>query len=386
MKCMCKARKRLVSCWLALFAKKNRFDHAELKEVMDLCLSCKACKSECPSGVDVAKMKAEFLQHYHDANGASFRSAVIAHFTKSQQLGSSFAPLYNAVVKTPVLANPVKRLLGFAPERSLPTVDFTPFSRWMKKQPGASQNMPQKRKVYLFGDEFTEYNDTAVGIAAHKLLTGLGYAVEIPRHVESGRTYLSKGFVKRARKTARTNIELLQDVVSAETPLLGIEPSAIITFRDEYVDLVPPDLRPAAQRIAANTLMFDEFLAREAEKGHIRPEQFTSAAKRIKLHGHCYQKAFHLVDCTKKLLSLPRNYEVEVIPSGCCGMAGSFGYEKEHYGVSMKVAELVLLPAVRETPEDVLIAAAGTSCRHQIKDGTGRKALHPAEILCEALL
>jgi len=381
-----RARANLLRQFLAGSARKNRFGHAELKAVIDLCLSCKACKSECPSGVDVAKMKAEFLQHWHDAHGVPFRSAVIAHFTKSQRLGSCVAPLYNFVVETPFLANPLKRMLGFAPERSLPTVDFTPFSRWMKNRHGLSQNMPQKRKVYLFSDEFTEYNDRSVGIAAYKLLTGLGYAVEIPQHVESGRTYLSKGFVKKAQKTARRNIELLKDIVSAETPLLGIEPSAIITFRDEYPDLAPPELRTAAKRLAENTLMFDEFLAREMEKGHVRADQFTSDARRIKLHGHCYQKAFHLVDCTRKLLSLPANYEVEVIPSGCCGMAGSFGYEREHYEVSMKVAELVLLPAVRETPEDVLIAAAGTSCRHQIRDGALRKSLHPAEILWKALV
>ncbi len=377
-----RARANMLRQFLTNSTKKNRFDHAEIKEVMDLCLSCKACKSECPSSVDVAKMKAEFLQHYYDAHGASFRSWVIGHFTKSQQLGSYLAPLYNLIVKTPFLAGIIKYVVGFAPKRSLPTVSFTTLSGWAKRQSKATK----KRKVYLFSDEFTEYNDTAIGITAYKLLTALGYEVEIPKHVESGRTYLSKGFVKQAQKIAHKNITLLKDIISAETPLLGIEPSAIITFRDEYVDLAAAALKGAAQQLARHTFMIDEFLVKEMEQGRIHAEQFTSETKRIKLHGHCYQKAFHLVDYTKRLLSLPQNYQVDVIPSGCCGMAGSFGYEKEHYDVSMKVAELVLLPTVRKTPEDTLIAAAGTSCRHQIKDGVQRKSYHPVELLYEALI
>jgi len=327
-------------------------------------------------------MKAEFLQHYYDAHGVPFRSSVIANFTKSQQLGSYVAPLYNWVVKTPLLANMVKSVIGFASKRSLPTVHFTTLSKWARKQPVQNHS----RKVYLFSDEFTEYNDTAIGVTAHKLLTSLGYEVIIPQHVESGRTYLSKGFVKEAKKIAERNVELLKNVITEDTPLLGIEPSAIITFRDEYIDLVDGHLRDAASQLANNTLMIDEFLVREIEGGRIQQKQFTTGVKKVKLHGHCYQKAFHLVGYTEKLLSFPPNYSVEVIPSGCCGMAGSFGYEEEHYDVSMKVGELVLLPAVRATDEETLIAAAGTSCRHQIKDGTGRRSYHPVEVLYDALV
>nr|WP_262906123.1 FAD-binding and (Fe-S)-binding domain-containing protein [Sphingobacterium sp. FBM7-1] len=376
-----RARANMLRQFLTNSTKENRFDHEEIKEVMDLCLSCKACKSECPSRVDVAKMKAEFLQHYYDAHGVPFRSSVIANFTKSQRLGSYVAPLYNFIVETPVLANMVKSVVGFAPMRSLPTVHFTTLSQWARKQP----LQKRQRKVYLFSDEFTEYNDTAIGIKAYDLLTALGYQVVIPKHVESGRTYLSKGFVKEAKKIAEKNVRLLKDLVTAETPLLGIEPSAIITFRDEYVALVDADLRDAAQSLSKHTLMIDEFLMREIEAGSIQQTQFTQEEKKIKLHGHCYQKAFHLVGYTERLLSFPKNYQVEVIPSGCCGMAGSFGYEEEHYEVSMKVGELVLLPAVRATDEKTLIAAAGTSCRHQIKDGTGRRSYHPVEILYDAL-
>lgn len=377
-----RARANMLRQFLTNSTKKNRFDHEEIKEVMDLCLSCKACKSECPSQVDVAKMKAEFLQHYYDEHGASFRSSLIANFTKSQQIGSYIAPVYNLVVETPFLANMVKAVAGFATARSLPKVHFNTLSKWVSKQ----RPQQHKRRVYLFSDEFTEYNDTAIGIKAFQLLTALGYEVVVPKHVESGRTYLSKGFVKKAQQIANKNVALLAPFVSADTPLLGIEPSAILSFRDEYPDLVDPSKRELARALSVHTLMIDEFLVREMEAGHIKPEQFTREEKHIKLHGHCYQKAFHLVGYTEKMLSFPAGYRVEVIPSGCCGMAGSFGYEKEHYDVSMQVAELVLLPAVRAASAETLIAAAGTSCRHQIKDGAQKKSYHPVEILYEALL
>lgn len=376
-----RARANMLRQFLTNSTKENRFDHEELKEVMDLCLSCKGCKTECPSSVDVAKMKAEFLQHYYDANGAPFRAKVIANFTKSQQLGAMVAPVYNFFAQNKLTSSLIKSVLGFAQDRSLPEVSGTTLRSWIKKQ----KTQPSKRKVYLFCDEFTDYNDTHIGKTAYKLLTALGYEVLFAPHKESGRTYLSKGFVKEAKRLANENVILLKDKISEETPLLGIEPSAIVTFRDEYLSLVDKPLLEDAKRIAQHALMVDEFLAQEIDKGNITADMFTDAKQHIKLHGHCYQKAFHLVGYTEKVLSLPTNYSVEVIPSGCCGMAGSFGYEKEHYDISMKVAELVLLPAVRAAKEDVLIAAAGTSCRHQIKDGAARKSYHPVEILYNAL-
>jgi len=197
---------------------------------------------------------------------------------------------------------------------------------------------------------------------------------------------LSKGFVKKAKELANQNVDLASQEVTSESPLLGIEPSAIITFRDEYPDLVDESKREQANILAKNALMIDEFLVREMKAGRIHPEQFTAEPQKIKLHGHCYQKAFKLVDATKEFLSFPSNYEVEVIPSGCCGMAGSFGYEKEHFEVSQKVAELVLYPTLRKTGQEYLIAAAGTSCRHQIKDGLQRKSFHPVEIIYDALI
>ena len=204
--------------------------------------------------------------------------------------------------------------------------------------------------------------------------------------MDSGRAQISKGLLRDAAKLATRNVELLKDVVSSQTPLVGIEPSAILGFRDEFPDLVPERLVDAAKALGANALLIDEFISREADAGRIRREAFTQKPLHIKLHGHCHQKSLASLTPTVKALELPVDYKLQIIPSGCCGMAGSFGYEKEHFDVSMKVGELVLLPAVRSAPVDTIIAAPGTSCRHQIKDGNGRIAHHPAEILHDALL
>ena len=382
-----RARANMLRQFLTGSTKANRFDHQEIKEVMDLCLSCKGCKTECPSGVDVAKMKAEFLQHYYDANGTPFRAWVIANFTKSQQLASFFPGMYNAIIGNPLLSGLVKRVLGFAIDRSLPEVGAMTLRKWIRRQQrNQSGRAFPNGQVVLFCDEFTNYNDLEIGKAVYNLLTELGYDVRITDHLESGRTYLSKGLLRKAKKIANENVRQLSSQVGDGIPLIGIEPSAIITFRDEYPDLVDKELKPAADRLAPHALLFDEFLAAEIRAGRISGQRFSKKPVHIKLHGHCYQKAFHLVGESQTILSLPENHTVEVIPSGCCGMAGSFGYEKEHYDVSMKVAGLVLLPSVRNTPEDVLIAAPGTSCRHQIKDGVHRRAFHPAEILWDALL
>jgi Fe-S oxidoreductase len=218
------------------------------------------------------------------------------------------------------------------------------------------------------------------------LLNALGYQVLVTGHPESGRTYLSKGLVKQAKKLAIENVSIFKDKVSDEMPLIGIEPSAILSFRDEYPDLVGKDLKGAALDLSRNCLLFEEFFMKEAKAGHIVQDQFTSGHLKIKLHGHCHQKALSTTGPTKEMLSLPENYVVEEIPSGCCGMAGSFGFEKEHYELSMKVGEMVLFPFIRKTDESTIIAAPGTSCRHQIKDGTGREALHPVEVLFKAVL
>jgi Fe-S oxidoreductase len=251
-----------------------------------------------------------------------------------------------------------------------------------ERQPG--QSFPNGH-VHLFCDEFTNYNDTHIGRKAVLLLERLGYEVRMPDHGESGRTWLSKGFVRKAKGIANRNIECLSAVVTEDAPLVGIEPSAILAFRDEYPDLATDANLDASRRLAGLSLLFDEFIAREMDNGRIDPGLFTDRPCEILLHGHCQQKAVGDLSATVRMLSLPRGYKVRTIPSGCCGMAGSFGYEAEHFDISNRIGELVLFPAVRKAAPDTIIAAPGTSCRHQVKDGTGRHALHPVEVLWDAL-
>ncbi len=363
----------------------NPWDSAEIKDVMDLCLSCKACKSECPSNVDVARLKAEWQQHYYDTHGVPFRSQLIAGFTRSMRLASMAPWFYNKVVGSPTLSGWVKNLSGFADGRSLPTLHSTTLAAWHRKHSNpATLDYPNGR-VHLFCDEFTNYNDTRIGIKAVQLLNQLGYEVVIPEHVESGRAHLSKGLVRDAQQFAIRNVELLKDVITDAAPLIGIEPSAILGFRDEFPDLMPEHLKEASRTLATRALLIDEFIAREIDAGRIVKDAFDSEKRSIKLHGHCHQKALSSLVPTVKMLELPANHQVSVIPSGCCGMAGSFGYEAEHFEISQKIGELVLFPAVRAAPAETLIAAPGTSCRHQIKDGTGRISQHPIEILHAAL-
>jgi len=380
-----RARANILREFLTNSDKLNRFDHKEIYNVMDLCLSCKGCKSECPSNVDVAKLKAEFLQHYYDANGVPFRSKLIANFSASAKLGAMAPGIYNFLMTNGVISKLVKKVSGFATERSMPTMHKTTLKNWYRKHK-TQQPVTNNKQLYLFCDEFTNYNDTEIGIKAIQLLEKLGYEVIIPEHIESGRAWLSKGLLRKAKEIANKNISLLYPLITADTPLIGIEPSAILTFRDEYIDLADDEQFENAKQLAANVFLIDEFIANEIEKGNIRKEQFTKEQRTIKLHGHCQQKALSGVAPSVKLLSLPENYKVETIPSGCCGMAGSFGYEKEHYDLSMKIGELVLFPTVRKQTDDVIIAAPGTSCRHQVKDGTGKKALHPVEVLWNAVI
>ena len=307
------------------------------------------------------------------------RARLVGNFTKLMRLASVAPWAYNAIYDAPALRRLANRLVGFHPDRTMPRLE-----PWRSQRNG---NVPSDgRTVNLFLDEFTQFNDGHVADATVKLLDRLGYAVVIPKHVESGRTYLSKGFVRDARRLAIRNVTYLRDKVSADAPLVGLEPSAILTFRDEYPDLVPAGLKEDARRIARHTYLFEEWVAGEADAGRISADAFTGEQRTVKVHGHCHQKALSGMAAPTRALSLPANYTVEVIPSGCCGMAGSFGYETEHYNVSMQIGELVLFPTVRATDADTIIAAPGTSCRHQIKDGTGRKALHPAEVLFNALV
>jgi FAD/FMN-containing dehydrogenase/Fe-S oxidoreductase len=394
-----RARANILREMLTHSPKENRFDNKEIKEVYDLCLACKGCKGECPSNVDVAKLKMEFLQQYHDVHGVPIRSWLVGNFSKMTGLASYVPWAYNLIYKNAPLRKIANRIVGFHPDRTMPLLHNTTLRNWwekekrkktggdkagMKVQAASFGSTP--KTVYLFCDEFTNYNDVEIGKKSILTLEKLGYQVVIPEHGPSGRPQLSKGLLKDAKKIAEENIRLLKDLISYDTPLVGIEPSAILTFRDEYPDLVSEELVEDAKKLAQNALQFDEFIAREIELKHISKDVFTKEKRLIKLHGHCQQKAISSMVPTKKMLSLPENYTVQLIPSGCCGMAGSFGYEAEHYDISMQIGELVLFPAVRQQAEEVIIAAPGTSCRHQIHDGTGRKALHPAEILWDAFV
>jgi len=294
-----------------------------------------------------------------------------------------FQPVSGWIMKSAITSPFIKLCSSFTLKRPLPLLPKQTIKQWYSKhqQPKAANN----GRVYLFNDEFLDLSDSHIGIQAILLLEKLGYEVVIPTHTYSGRTYLSKGLVKKAAVLADKNILLLKDLISEETPLIGIEPSAILSFRDEYPQIASPELKDAARNLSRNALMFDEFIVREVAKGKIRPDQFTEDPAEIKLHGHCHQKAIATTDASKKMLQLPVNYKVTEIPSGCCGMAGSFGYEKEHYELSMKIGELVLFPEVRKAVDEVLIVAPGTSCREQILHGTGRKAYHPVEILFRAM-
>ncbi len=377
-----RARANTLREFLTHSDKKNKFDQEELKEVMDLCISCKGCTSECPSNVDMSTLKAEFLHQYYKSNGVPLRAKAFANINSLNKLAAILPTVSNFFLKN----NLLKKILGVAPQRVLPKIHQFSLRAWYRANYTKIKPKQTDRKIYLFCDEFTNYNDVEIGIKSIQLLSRLGYEVEMIQHDESGRAAISKGLILAARRNAINNVNTFQKIISEATPLLGIEPSAILSFRDEYPKLVTEQQRAAAKSLAKNCLMIDEFLSQEIQKGNIISDSFTKEKKKILLHGHCHQKALSSVDHSAWLLNLPENYEVEVIPSGCCGMAGSFGYEKEHYEVSMKIGELVLFPAIRESEEQVIIAAPGTSCRHQIMDGVQREAWHPVEILFSALV
>lgn len=360
----------------------NRFDHEELKNSFDLCLSCKACASECPSNVDVAALKAEFLYNYQEANGYSLRSKLFAYNTQLNALGSKVSGITNWMYESKTVGGMLKKAVGVAPERNLPKVGRFNFKNHLKKYRVKRTDL-SKKQVVLYLDEFVKYLDIQVGKDAIELLCKLGYDVEL-FYGESGRTYLSKGFLKQAKKVVAKNMQNLKGILSEGTPIVGLEPSAILSFRDEYQRL--HDDKGELRKLASNSFLIEEFLAAEIAEGHISSDSFTQDERTIKIHGHCHQKALSNQKVTFDVLNLPKNYKVTIIPSGCCGMAGSFGYEEEHYETSMKVGRLKLFPAVEKSSEDTLIAANGTSCRHQIKDGTKREAQHPVSILRQALI
>lgn len=356
------------------------FNHPEILEVLSECLSCKACRRECPSGVNITKLKAEYLQHHFDKKGTPLATRLIASLPDVQRLGSIFPWAYNFAVSNAVTSSLIRRCTHFTEKRQLPKMAKQTLKSWLSHQPSHSGKL-----VYLFADEFTNFMDVEVGQAFVKLMWKLGYEVRIPKHLESGRTAMSKGMLKKAQKIASKNVALLHDIISEETPLVGLEPSTILSFRDEYPQLLRDHEQQQAKELAANVMLYDEFICQLIDRGELTANHFTDAKCEVLLHGHCHQKSLASVEPSRRMLSLPQNFHVQVIPSGCCGMAGSYGYETKHYETSMAIGEQTLFPAVRQSNENTIVCAPGTSCREQIFDGTGRKAVHPVEALLAAM-
>ena len=356
-------------------------DDSLLKEMLDSCLACKGCKSECPSNVDMTRLRAELLQYHYDQHGTPLRSWLVARTTQLEDICQHIRPLYNFFVTSKPTASIIKKTIGFAEERPLPQL------KKMKKLKTGSG-----KKVWFFLDEFTRNHEPELAEAFIELLTSLGYEVEIPKLLESGRAAISKGCLKRAKKIAEENVKRLSSLITHHSSLnlVGLEPSCILSFRDEYPDLVSAELRNDAKALGQHSLLFDEFLLHEIKSGRISRNNFDQTPIEIFLHGHCHQKAIVGVEVMAEVLRQLLNAKVNVIPSGCCGMAGSFGYEKEHYKTSLEIGEMVLFPAVRAALHSPItihhsplkyVVAPGTSCRQQILDGTGVKAVHPIEIL-----
>jgi Fe-S oxidoreductase len=362
----------------------------EVYQTLELCVSCKGCKRECPTGVDMAKMKVEFLHHYRKRHGLTLKDRLVAYLPRYAPWGARLPWLFNLRDTVPGLALLSEKLLGFSAKRSLP--------RW-RRDTFLSSSLPFKgragvgmgsnhREVALFIDTFNNYFEPENARAALKVLRAAGYTVHLPRAKDGaralccGRTFLTGGLVDEARAEARRLIDALAPFVEHGVPVVGLEPACLFGLRDEFLSMLPGG---ASAELAMNAFMFEEFLVREHESGPLRLQLHALPQKQALLHGHCHQKAFAAVPAAQKALTLIPDLKVEVIESSCCGMAGSFGLDAAHYDVSMKMAELSLLPKVRSAGPDTLLIADGTSCRHQIHDGAGREALHIARVLAQAL-
>ena len=353
-------------------------DSEEVKDVLDLCISCKACKRECPSSVDMAALKAEAMYQYQLRHGVSKRSKFFGEFHKSAAKAAAFASIVNPIMGIKPVDAFIKKHFSIAPGRSIP-----PFSRKRASKAIKSNTKSQTPDLVLYIDEFTEFQDAHIALAASKLMNALGFSFHVV-YAPSGRAAISKSLLPLARQCAYETLEKLKPYIEKSIPIVGLEPSGILGFRDDYTKLAEPQYRPQADRLAELAFTFEEFLFRHVESGKIHSGLFTENEENVHIQLHCHQKALSHVKYSKIILGLPKNYKVRAIASGCCGMAGSFGYEEEHFELSNKIGELVLFPHIRGS-ENVIIAAAGTSCRHQIKDGVQTRAYHPAEILLSAL-
>ena len=359
----------------------TEFTGKRLHDVLDLCLECKGCKGECPSNVDLAKLKYEFLSSYNKRHGVPLRSRLLANIARINRWSALAAPIANLGMGNPLTRWLLHRFLGIHKKRRLPSLAGTTFPDWFHKRTKASTSKVATRgQVVLFHDTFMDYNEPQVGQAAVELLEAAGYDVVLADKVCCGRPMISKGLLEQARENARTNVARLYPYAEAGVPIIGCEPSCLLTLKDEYPDLVGG---PEARVVADNSYLLDQFLTKLHDDGQL-DLTFKETRDKVLLHGHCHQKALVGSAVSAAALRLVPGLEVEEVDAGCCGMAGAFGYEKEHYDMSMAIGETRLFPAVRNAPE-ARIAVTGFSCRHQVQDGTGRKPEHVVEILRGAL-
>jgi Fe-S oxidoreductase len=362
----------------------------EVREALDLCVSCKGCKRDCPTGVDMAKMKVEFLHHYKAKHGYTLKDRLVARLPDYAKAASRFAGLMNLRNGSPLLRQLGERLAGFSAKRTLPKWRNEHFFNDIPVTVTRAEVLMANKPLVLFVDTFNGYFESLNARCAVKVLQAAGYMVHVAakvkddgKHLCCGRTYLASGMVDEAKAKAREVMESLVPFADRAIPVVGLEPSCLLTMRDEMLAMGFGD---AARRVAENAFLFEEFLAREAQAGSL--EDFKAKLmpldKRVMLHGHCHQKAFGAVAPIIHVLKMIPGVEPELIESSCCGMAGSFGYEASHHDVSMQMAELSLLPAVRKYP-GAIVVADGTSCRHQIRDGADREAVHAAVVLAAQL-
>jgi Fe-S oxidoreductase len=357
---------------------KDEFAGKRLYEVLDLCLECKACKAECPSNVDMAKLKYEFLNHYHSVNGLPLRNRLFGRIERLNRWGSRLAPLSNWLANSWPNRWILERLAGIDARRPLPRFAGETFEDWFRGH--SSEGKGEKGTVVLFHDTFNTFNTPAVAIAATRFLERAGYRVALVEKRCCGRPMISKGMLAEAREHAAWNVERLRTHVEKGTAIVGLEPSCLLTLRDEYPELLRSE---EAKTVASRSFLLEEFVSSERKAGRLSLTFGSNGGKAL-LHGHCHQKA--LVGTAPTIETLRwAGFDVTEVDSGCCGMAGSFGFEKEHYDLSLAIANRRLAPAVRAADPSVEIVASGISCRQQIEHLTGRKAKHPAELLWERL-
>jgi len=355
----------------------SEFTGHRLYEVMDLCLECKGCKAECPANVDMAKLKYEFLHHYYAANGLPLRNRLFGRIERLHRLGAHLPALVNWASALAPSRWLIEKLVGIDRRRPLPTLAAEPFTAWFARH--APPVASPRGEVVLFHDTFVTYNTPEIGRAAVELLETAGYRVVLVDKKCCGRPLISKGMLTEARAHAAWNVDRLAPHARRGVPIVGLEPSCLLTLRDESVDLLRTD---DARTVARHAVLLEEFLTRERGRG--LELRFTGDGRTALLHGHCHQKA--LVGTAPTVAALRwAGFRVEEVDSGCCGMAGSFGFEREHYDISVALGNRRLVPAVKAAPADTVIVAPGVSCRQQIAHLAGRRAFHPAEVLRAAL-